>query len=86
MDKTNQKPIGENPDTPENVSAKDERYITRSYFACHGRSYTFGCTQYVGRDTRQDYPIEVTAALASPKFWFSIFVHKIDNEKEMIYN
>ena len=74
-DKTNQKPVKENPLTSkdnfvvfqsalpclipptnmsqayllngvtENVPDIDIVYFTRSYFACHGRSYTFGCTQ-----------------------------------------
>ena len=55
-DKTNQKPVKEILDNPENVPDIDTRYFIRSYFACHGRSYTFGCTQFHKRGTSQELP------------------------------
>ena len=85
-DKTNQKPVKENPLTSkdnfvvfqsalpclippknmsqayllncvtENVPGIDVRYFIRSYFACHRRSYTFGCTQYHKRGTSKEFP------------------------------
>ena len=71
-DKMNQKPVKENLDNPENVPDKDIIYFIRSYFACHGRSYTYSARNKPSVTLVESYRDNLQYHWHHPRFRFGI--------------